>query len=191
MIVALSIFTMGIAGFTALFVNSWKSNSFIMEEGMAASQAAGNVSRISKQLRGIMQPNTGEYMIKAASGTELVVYLNDDDDDNIERVRYFLDDDNDILKKGVAEPSGSPLSYPADYNSDVVTVLAGYVMNSGISEPIFRYYDNSNNILGSPPTLTEIRIIEVNLWINIKPSSAPENVKIGTSVELRNIDENI
>lgn len=191
MIVAISIFTMGIAGFTMLFLKSWKSNSFILEEGMASSQASQTVTNISGKLREIRQPDTGEYMIKTANENELVIYVNEDADSNIERVRYFLDGTNHILKKGVAEASGSPLSYPADYSSDTINNLASYVMNSGGSEPVFKYYDNTNTQLSASPTPTNIRVIEINLWINIKPLSAPENVKIGTSVELRNLDESI
>lgn len=191
MIMAISIFTIGIAGFTLLFANSWKSNSFILEEGMAATQASNTIRKISSQLREIRQSDAGQYMVKTASANELVVYLDSDSDDDVERVRYFLDDANDILKKGVAEPSGSPPSYPDNYSSDTVTNLAICVMNSGESEPVFQYYDNNNDPLSSSPSPTDIRIIEVNLWINIKPQSAPENVKIGTSVELRNLDESI
>jgi len=190
MLVAISIFTIGIAGFTMLFANSWKSNSFILEEGVASSQASWTITKISSELREARQSDAGDYMVKTASANELVIFINNDEDDNIERVRYYLDDDNDVLKKGVAEASGSPLSYPADYSSDTVTNMAIYVMNSGGSEPVFQYYDNNNGLLPSPFP-TDIRVIEVNLWINIKPQSAPENVKIGTSVELRNLDESI
>lgn len=191
MIVAISIFTIGIAGFTLLFYRSWKSNSFIVEEGMASMQAAQSVRKISAQLRDIRQSDTGEYMVKTASENELVVYRNEDDDDNIERVRYFLDETNDTFKKGVAEASGSPLAYPANYDSDTVTTLALYTVNADNSEPLFKYYDNANNQLASPATPTSIRVIELNLWINIKPLSAPDNVRIGTSVEIRNLDESI
>lgn len=190
MMIAISIFTIGIAGFTLLFYRSWQSNSFIIEEGVAATQASNTVNRIAIDLRGIRQSDTGGYMIESAGDDELVVYLNADDDDNIERVRYFLDDDNDVFKKGVAEASGSPLSYPADYSGDAVTTLANYVVNSSGTDPVFIYYDNENSELPSP-TLTDIRVIEVVLFVNIKPESAPDNVKIGTSVELRNLDENI
>ncbi len=191
MIVAISIFTIGIAGFTLLFSSSWKSNSFILEEGMASVQAAQSVRKISAQLRDIRQSDTGEYMVKKADENELVVYRNEDDDDNIERVRYFLDEANDIFKKGVIEASGTPLAYPTDYSSDTVTNLALYAVNADNSEPLFKYYDNGNNQLSSPATPTSIRIIELNLWVNIKPLSAPDNVRIGTSVEIRNLDESI
>lgn len=191
MIVAISIFTIGIAGFTLLFYRSWKSNSFIMEEGMASVQAAQSVRKITAQLRDIRQSDTGEYMIKKADVNELVVYRNEDTDDKIERVRYFLDVASRTFKKGVAEASGLPLVYPSDYSSDTVTTLAMYVVNADNSEPLFKYYGNTNNLLASPVTPTSIRIIELNLWVNIKPLSAPDNVRIGTSVEIRNLDESI
>lgn len=191
MMVAISIFTIGIAGFAMLFSRSWKSNSFIIEEGIASVQAVQSVRKISAQLRDIRQSNTGEYMIKLAGENELVVYRNDDDDANIERVRFFLDEATDTFKKGVAEASGMPLAYPSDYSSDIVTTLAMYVVNADNSEPLFKYYDNQNNQLSSLVTPISVRVIELNLWVNIKPLSAPDNVRIGTSVEIRNLDESI
>ncbi len=190
MIIAISIFTLGIAGFTLLFSRSWKSNSFIVEEGMAAMQASNSVRNISRDLREIRQAETGEYMVKTAEENELVVYFDVDGDDVVERVRFYVDEDTDTFIRGVAEASGSPLAYPADYSADIETVLANYVMNGSLSELVFKYYDNENMELVSPAP-TDIRLIEVNLWINIKPLSAPDNVKIGTSIELRNLDENI
>jgi hypothetical protein len=187
MMVAIAIFTLGIAGFTLLFSRSWKSNSFIMEEGMASMQAAQSSRTISADLRDIQQSDTGEYMVKTANANELVVYRDEDDDNDIERVRYFLD--SNTFKKGVARASGSPKAYPADYSSDAVTTLARYVVNADNAEPLFKYYNNSNTLLTAPATPTSVRIIELNLWINIKPLTAPDNVRIGTSVEIRNLDE--
>jgi prepilin-type N-terminal cleavage/methylation domain-containing protein len=191
MIIAISIFTIGIAGFTLLFSSSWKSNSFILEEGMASMQAAQSVRTISAQLRDIRQSDTGEYLMKTAAENELVVYREEDEDGKIERVRYFLDEASDTFKKGVSEASGTPLAYPSDYSSDTVKNLAMYVVNADNSEPLFKYYDNANNQLSSPATPTSVRIIELNLWVNIKPLTAPDNVRIGTSVEIRNLDESI
>jgi prepilin-type N-terminal cleavage/methylation domain-containing protein len=191
MIVAISIFTIGIIGFTLLFSSSWKSNSFIMEEGMASMQATQSVRAISAQLRDIRQSDTGEYLLKTATENELVVYREEDGDGKIERVRYFLDDSNKTFKKGVAEASGTPLTYPSNYSADTITTIAMYVVNTDNSEPLFKYYNNANNQLSSPATPTSVRIIELNLWINIKPLTAPDNVRIGTSVEIRNLDESI
>ena len=191
LIVAISILSIGMAGFTMLFISSWKSNSFIIEEGMAAAQASNSVRKISKELREIRQAENGDFMIKAAGENELVVYLDESKDGFVDRVRYYVDEDEDIFIKSVAEASGDPLNYPENYDGDEERIIARFVMNGALTEPVFKYYDNENELLSSSPTLTDIRLIEVNLWINIKPETAPDNVRIGTSVELRNLDESI
>jgi len=190
MLVAISILVIGMAGFSMLFVRSWKTNSFIIEEGIASSQASRAVMSISSKIRETRQSDTGEFVIKLAEASQLVVYNNEDSDNSVERVHYYYDETNQILKKGVAKASGSPLAYPSDFSSDTVTDMVKFVTNSGADQPIFRYYDNNNAQLVSP-VLTDIKMIELNLWINIKPLSAPDNINFSTKVELRNLDESI
>lgn len=189
MLVAILIFSIGIGGFSMLFIRSWRANSFVLEEGMTSMQAARAVRQITAQLRDIRQSDSGEYMVKLAAADELVVYRDEDDDEGIERVRYYLDGADDTFKKGVAEYNGT--AYPADYSGDTITDLALYVVNADNSEPLFRYYDNVNAEIAEPATPTTVRLIELNLWINIKPLTAPENVRIGTTVQIRNLDEAI
>jgi prepilin-type N-terminal cleavage/methylation domain-containing protein len=191
MMIAIAIFTMGMVGFSLLFAQSWKSNSFIIEENVASAQAYRSVNTITSELREIRQSATGEYMIKTATSDELVVYVDDDKDGTVERVRFFIDGSSNIFKKGVAKPVGSPLAYPANYSADIITNLALYVVNEEQSEPLFKYFNSTNTQLGAPARPTEIRVIDLNLWVNIKPLSAPDNVRIGTSVEIRNLDESI
>lgn len=189
MIVSIAILTIGMAGFTMLFSRSWKTNSFILEESMSSIQATQSVRKVAAQLRGIRQAETGAYMIALADEDQIVTYMDIDGDDYVERVRYYLDDADNTFVRGVAEYSGG--TYPTGYAADAETTLAAYVVNTEESEPVFRYYNNSNNEIASPAIPNSIRIIELNLWVNIKPMSAPDNVRIGTSVEIRNLDEGI
>jgi prepilin-type N-terminal cleavage/methylation domain-containing protein len=182
MMVAISIFSVCMLGFTLFFARNWKTNSFILEEGEAMLQATHTVNDIASELRSSRQSEAGSYMIATATDTELIIYVDDDFDGSVEKVRYYLDDGNNQFKKGVAEYSGG------SYGSYTVTTLANYVMNESGTNPVFVYFDYENTELASSPTVTNIRVIEINLWVNIKPLSAPDNVRIGTSVELRNLD---
>lgn len=192
LIVAISIFTIGIAGFTMLFAKTWKSNSFVLEEGQASFEASNALDGMVKSLRKVKQADNGHFGIKSAGDFDLTVYLDNDGDGVTEKVHYFLDSPSQQLKKGVSEPSGSPLTYPTD--DQTVTTLAHHVVNTS-SQPIFIYYnehypvDMTGNPLLTPIVLPDVRLIQIHLWVNIKPSSAPDNINLESFVELRNLND--
>jgi prepilin-type N-terminal cleavage/methylation domain-containing protein len=195
MLVAIAIFSIGIAGFTALFVNSWRSNSFIVEEGQTNQIATRAVDSIVKNLRKIRQSDNGDYPIKSGDGFNLTVYVDDDDDGTTERVHYYLN--GQILEKGVTNPTtASPPVYPT--GDQTVTAVANYVTNTS-GQPIFYYYnknypgDTVNNPLATSPALAvdQVKLLKIQLWVNIKPNTAPDNVNFESFVDLRNLNENI
>jgi len=195
MIVAIAIFSIGIAGFTTLFVNSWRSNSFIVEEGQTNQIATQAVDSIVKNLRKIRQSDSGDYPVKSGDGFNLTIYVDDDNDGFTERVHYFLN--GQVLEKGVTKPTAaSPPTYPT--GDQTITTVANYVTNTG-SQPIFYYYnknypgDTVNNPLTTSPSLAvdQVKLVKIQLWVNIKPDTAPDNVNFESFVDLRNLNENI
>lgn len=173
-----------------LFAKSWSINSFVIEEGNSIMIVSQSISKMVSELRKTRQADNGSYMIKSANDFDLVVYMNDDGDVQTERVHYYLE--NQQLKKGVSDPSGSPPVYPA--NDQRIEILANYVVNTS-SEPIFYYYnenypgDTTNNPLYTPASIGDIKLIKIFLWVNIKPLTAPDNVKFESFVNLRNLNE--
>lgn len=190
LLVALSIFTLGMAMVTLLFSKAWKTNSYVLEEGNAIASASRSLDATIKSIRKVKQADDGSYAIKSVGDFDLVVYLNDDKDVKTERVHYFLDN-NGNFKKGVTEPSGNPATYPA--GDQTVTTVAQYVMNTS-SQPVFTYYNNlfpidtENNPLANPQP-SDVRLIGIHLWINIKPKTAPDNINMESFAELRNLNE--
>lgn len=192
MLVAIFIFTLGIAGFTMLASKSWKMNAFVMESGNATSKATSAINQTIKSLRKIRQADDGSYAIKDVGANSLTVYLDDDGDNVTERVHYYLDTSSQTLKKGVTKPSGNPLAYPS--GDQTTKIVADYVVNT-TDQPVFEYYngdypaDTENNPLASPVP-ADVKLVKVRLWINIKPLTAPDNVNLESFVEFRNLNEN-
>ncbi|MEI7621176.1 MAG: prepilin-type N-terminal cleavage/methylation domain-containing protein [Candidatus Moraniibacteriota bacterium] len=192
MLVALVIFVLGMLGFTMLASKSWKMNSFVMESGNATRKATQALNETVKSLRKARQADDGSFPIKAVAENSLTVYLDDDNDGKAERVHYYLDSANQLFKKGVTEPSNTvPITYPTD--DQVVTTVANYVVNDA-SRPVFEYYngdypiDTTNNPLVAP-TPSEVKLVKIHFWVNIKPLTAPENVNLESFAELRNLNE--
>jgi type II secretory pathway pseudopilin PulG len=190
MIMAIAIFAICIAGFTLLFIRTWRSNSFIIEEGTTSMTVSRAVTQLAGDLRRARQADSGEYPIKSGDNFDLIVFIDIDNDGITEKVHYFLDHSN--LKRGITKPSGTPPSYPA--GDQQVSVIGMYITNA-TNEPIFYYYnkqypgDPSHNPLNTPVNPGDVRLIKVHLFVNIVPTRAPDNIKIETFAELRNIND--
>jgi prepilin-type N-terminal cleavage/methylation domain-containing protein len=188
MLVAIGIFSIGMAGFTLLFMKTWQTNSFVIETGEIALQASRALTGTIKELRKVRQADNGDFAIKTADNFDLTVYLDDDNDDVTERVHYFLDLDADELKKGVSKPNSS-LVYPS--NDQTTETLAQYVVNTE-EQPLFSYFGQiyPGNPLELPIIFPDVRLVKIHLWVNIKPLSAPDNINLESFVEMRNLNEN-
>ena len=51
MMVAIGIFTIGMTGFTALFMNSWNHNKYTLEMGQTATAVSRGVNEITRYIR--------------------------------------------------------------------------------------------------------------------------------------------
>ncbi|MEK9151161.1 MAG: prepilin-type N-terminal cleavage/methylation domain-containing protein [Patescibacteria group bacterium] len=191
-LVAIAVMLIAMEGFTLLFVKSWDTNKFILEEGLASAAASRATNKIIGELRHVRQADNGDYPVESGSDFDLKVYLDVDKDGVTERVHYFLDQDTDELKKGVTNPlTTQPISYPA--GDDSVSVLTNYVVNES-TDPVFYYYnenypgDTANNPIATPAAVDQVRLIRVHLFVNINPVHAPDNINIESFADLRNLN---
>lgn len=193
MIIAIAIFVIGMVAFTLLFTRGWKNNAFIMEEGQASFAASRGVDSMVEELRRARQGDDGSYPIKSADGNDLVVYIDIDHDGAAERIHYFLDEANKKIKRGVTEPTGGdPVSYPS--GDSTISDVASYITNNS-SNPIFYYYSKDYPASPDPiavpvsaDQLQEIRLVGINILMNMKPGAAPDNISFESFVELRNLN---
>jgi prepilin-type N-terminal cleavage/methylation domain-containing protein len=192
-LVAIAVMLIAMEGFTFLFLKTWDTNKFVLEEGMASAAASRATNKIVIQLRAVQQADNGDYPIESADDFDLVFYCDVDDDGVVERVHYFLDQANDELKMGVSNPlATNPITYPSSDNT--VTVVTSYVVNDA-SNPIFYYYnddypgDTVNNPLSTPANVGDIQMVQVHLYVNINPVHAPDNINIESFVDLRNLHD--
>lgn len=191
-IVAIGIFSLGIAGFSALFVKSWQTNAYIYETGQDSFIASRSVSLVVKDLRRAKQAENGDYLIKSASDFDLIVFIDIDNDNDAEKVHYFLDQNADELKRGISQPSSSnPPTY--SFGDDLTEVLASHIVN-GLDDPLFSYFSNNYmsdqtpfNVPVDSGELINIRLVKVKLSVDVKPYHSPDHVAIESFAQLRNI----
>jgi type II secretory pathway pseudopilin PulG len=186
---AILIFMFGMIAVALFFSRTWKNNAYILEAGDATASASSALDKTVKSLRKVRQGDDGSYPVVSVGNFDLVVYLDDNNDGKTERVHYFLS--NGTFKKGVTAPTaGSPVTYPA--GDQTVTTVLKNVVNTN-SQPVFTYYndnypiDTVNNPLVNPQ-VSDVSLIQIHLWVNIKPNTAPDNVNFESFAELRNLN---
>jgi len=190
-LVAIAIFSIGIEGFTLLFLNTWKNNKYTLEMGQSSMTVSQGINTIVNYLRSVRQSDNGAYPIKSADDNEVVVYSDYDRDGITERLHIYKND-QDILM-GVTDPTVTiPKTYPSE--DEETFTLATKIVNTD-TEPIFYYYDK--NYAGgddqlpitTPANVADIRLLKIHLKINIDPNNAPDNIELQTFVEMRNLND--
>lgn len=191
MMMAIMIFTIGVAGFTLLFSRTWRVNSYTLEMGRSSMAVSNGINRMGRYIRGVRQGDNGAYAIQSAADNDLVVFADYDKDEVTERL-HFYKSGGDILM-GVTDPTDTlPKTYPA--GDQEASVLVSDIVNDD-STPVFYYYnrnypqDVQNNPIATPAPVLDIKLVKIYLEINIDPSRAPDNMKMQSFVEMRNLSD--
>jgi len=189
LLVAIGIFTIISMGAGWILIQSIRHNAIIFEQLSSQSESRKAVQHVIDVVRKAELSSVGSYPIASASSTELILYANVDADSLRERVRFWLD--GTTLKQGVLKPSGNPISYTG---TEYVVELAHYITNSAQSIPTFVYYDElytgSQNPLASPVTVTDIRLVKVQLNLEKDANKSPVPLHVESVVEIRNLKSN-
>ncbi len=191
-LLALTILTVIILAWESFMLRSYKGISFGREQLSAIRYAQKAIDNMTREIREASTAEDGSYALEKAADNEIIFYSDIDEDESTERVRYFVE--NNTLKKGVVNPTGSPLTY--DTNNEIITTVAHYIRNA-TSEPIFTYYngdyplDKVNNPLPTPSRLIDTKLIHVYVKINVDPERSPTDFILESDVQLRNLKSNL
>jgi prepilin-type N-terminal cleavage/methylation domain-containing protein len=193
MIIAIFIFSLILVGSTLVVGKTFEYHRYSMEEGVSVSDAHVGLKTMIEEIRGAKFAANGAYSIDSADKNSLTIYSDMDNDGTIERVHYYLDQGTQTVKKGIREPSGTPPVYES--GDQTTETIATYVVNT-TSQPLFRYYninypsDQVNNPLSTPAAINLVRMAKIEIYINIDPYHSPDNVKLESFVEFRNLKDN-
>ncbi len=173
-------------------IQGYHDYRYDFEQMEAINEARRGVETAVQEIREAKIGDDGSYPLELADDNQLIFYSDINADGKTERVRYFLD--NHTLKKGIIEPSGSPISYPT--NQEQIKIISRYVDNP-IGTPIFTYYngdwpqDTTNNPLPTATRLIDTKLIHFHLIINVNPNRAPNNFNLESDVQIRNLKTNL
>ncbi len=179
-LVALTILGFVVTIGSNFLVTGFKSIRFDSEQGTAIKIARDSMSLITKDVRGANSSVQGAYALNKIDTHEFIYFCDVDQDNQTEKIQYILEDNN--LKKVLTEPGPSN-----DYTGAIsTTTLANYMNNQ--TEPIFTYFDSDNSTTSN---INEVRMININLKINVTPEIAPNDVYVETDIHLRNLKDNL
>jgi prepilin-type N-terminal cleavage/methylation domain-containing protein len=189
------VIVVGILGMIMLAIGAFQRDIFVntkfAQDSLSTTQDSRNILRMMvRELRTASSGNDGSYPLISAASSTVSFYSDVDADGLKDKVRYFLA--TTTLKKGLIKPTGSPLSYVA--TNEVFSILAYNLKNSS-STPLFEYYDNAyagtSSPLTQPVVISNVRLVKINLMVDVDPNKSP-NVRTYTSqVNLRNLKDNL
>lgn len=163
-------------------VQSYKAITFTSEQEGAIEEARDALDLMTKEIRSANSSEQGSYALLVAEDQDFSFYSDVDNDGQKEQIRYFLDTENNELKRVLLEP-GALLDYGG---SGSTSTVASYINNQ--TNPIFVYYDSDYS---EAQSINQIRLVNIQLKVNITPERAPNDYWARTDVHLRNLKDNL
>ena len=183
-LVVLTVFVMIIGAIVVSLRYTYRGQRFAFEQADATRSARTGVERTVEYLREASYADDGAYPIVALATSSMTFYSDYDNDNKIERLRYFLTDTT--FYRGVVESAGDPPTYAT--SSEVVTAVSNDVRNNALGTPLFTFYDRVGAQMSDLTDIDALAFVLVRLVVNLHPERAPEDFELRSSAALRNID---
>lgn len=168
-----------------------QSQEFTIQSIFTLDNANASLRTLITELRSASVAQNGAFPLEEAQDQQIIFYSNVDDDDEVERLRYFLDGTD--FKKGTINPEGFPVTYPQANES--LRTVAEHIQNG--SDPIFTYYnsdwpsDQTNNPLSTPAPLDQVTLVKINIRVNTDPSHPERELTLEPAVQIRSLNQNL
>lgn len=182
-----------VGGVIVAFQQSVLRNTKVLQSGLTSEQQVRKtLQSFVSEVRAATLSAGGAYPIESA-GTSSFIFFSDIDNDNVvERVRYFLSTTSPsmILKKGILKPTGTTYNLAGETVTNIV-----YDVKNSTSSPVFTYYDT--NYDGTTPPLSEpiaipaVRLVKITLSVDPNAGRSPVFQTYTTQVSIRNLKDNL
>jgi prepilin-type N-terminal cleavage/methylation domain-containing protein len=154
------------------------------------TEAQAIMRNLARELRSMEPGENGEYPIATVSTSSMTFFIDMNADGKAEKISYYAA--SSTLYRTVTLPVG----LPAIYASSTLTkkILTTGLKNSSTT-PIFQYfpstYPASTTALTYPITISQIRLVKVDLRVDTDPNKSPVVRTYTTQVQLRNLKDNL
>ncbi len=182
-LVLLAVFTIIVMAIVSSLRFVYKGQRFAFEQADATRSARTGIERAVRDLRETSYADDGAYPIVAMATSSVTFYSDFDNDNKIERIRYFLDGTD--FKRGIVESAGDPPMYTT--STEVVTTVSDNVRNTAVGVPLFTLYDKAGAVVSDFSEIDELAFVLVRIVVNLHPERAPDDFELRSSAALRNI----
>lgn len=170
---------LAIAGLQYLMTQSQVT---LLTGSLNVDQANVSLSSLSRELRTARAGEQGAYLLESATDQSITFYSDIDYDGESEKVRYFLD--GTAFRKGIIEPSGTPVTYPS--NTEQIRTITENARNAEL--PVFAYFDEDTEITNN---ISEIRVVGIYLRLNTRDDDTDHDYVLETYANIRTLKENL
>jgi prepilin-type N-terminal cleavage/methylation domain-containing protein len=167
---------------------SFQLNSRINGQILNQQHARYLLSHLKGELREVQQGAGNQYPIEVCNALDIEYYADLDQDNAIEKVRYYVDGFD--LKRTLTNPTED-----GDYllSGSEEKLIMGNVLNDA-EHPLFTYYNSS--FTGSEAPLSygnciEARLVEINVRIDTEIELDPGAFEVRSYVAFRNLKGNL
>ncbi|MCL5734048.1 MAG: hypothetical protein M1274_00420 [Actinobacteria bacterium] len=195
LLVAMLIMIVILGAIYTIWFGLQRSYSFTSDDMLAQEQARAAMAEMVAFIRTARQPDPAPsealaVVIYSAQDNSLVCWTDSDRDPNhdLELVRFRVDTASRTLYRDDSQDGD-----PTFAGAHSVRLVGNWVDN-GAAKPLFRYLDSTGNELPkleSDPTAvadpTQIRQVEIDLWIDIYTEKAPIEHELRSVVQPRNL----
>jgi len=161
-------------------------SSFFEESLVAQQELQISLRSMVREIRSMGPSSNGSYPIMSASASSFTFYSDSDGDGLFERIRYYTEDN--IFKKGVIKPTGSPLTY--DPAQEKTFELVHNVTNG---TAVFFYYDKdyvgSGSPLAFPVDVVAVKLIKTEVIVDQNPNALPGPISFVITAMIRNFKQ--
>ncbi|MCX6718962.1 MAG: prepilin-type N-terminal cleavage/methylation domain-containing protein [Candidatus Taylorbacteria bacterium] len=190
MLVAIAIFMVIMIVVSVFEVNVFSYRKIASDSYTTAQDAQTILRTMTKEIR-IMSPGgDGSYALQTAATNTVMFFADINGDGGKERVKYTFSGTS--ILRAITSPSGSS---PVYLNSNTSTSTIIVNVRNGTSTPVFEYfdsnYDGNDSPLAQPVTTTAVRLIKLNITLDVDIKQSPMSRTYSTQVTLRNLKDNL
>jgi prepilin-type N-terminal cleavage/methylation domain-containing protein len=154
------------------------------------TEAQAIMKNIARELRSAEPGENGEYPLAVVATSTLTFFADLNADGRSEKIRYYIA--SSTLYRGIIVPTGIPAVYASA--QETKKILTTGLRNSSTT-PVFQYYPSSysgtTTALTYPITISNIRLVRVDLQVDTDPNKSPIIRTYSTQIELRNLKDNL
>jgi len=188
--IALAIFVAVIVAVGSYQVSVFSNQRVVSGNFQTAQEAQVILKTLLTELRATAPAADGSYPIVSAGTSSISFFSDPDNDGQTEEITYTLI--GNTLYRAIIQPTGTPAIYnPAN---QATSSLLTDVRNS-TSTPVFQYYDQNytgtSSPLSIPVNIPSVRLIQINLALDVILNQAPAVRTYTTQVSLRNLKTNL